>query len=221
MRLSRLTWPGVEGSVLALPLGSTEQHGPHLPLDTDTRIATALADRLADRVPGVIVAPPVPFGASGEHETFPGTVSLGQAALEHGLVELIRSATRWTGKVVLVNGHGGNAEPVGRAVTTLRDEGREVRSWSPVHGGDAHAGRTETSLMLALAPEVVCLDRAELGNRAPLAELIEDIRAGSVRAVSANGVLGDPTGASAENGRALLDRLAEDLTTTVTTWLAA
>lgn len=75
--------------------------------------------------------------------------------------------------------------------------------------------------MLALAPELVSLDRAEPGNRTPLAEIIEDIRAGSVRAVSANGVLGDPTGASAEKGRALLERLAEDLTTTVTTWMAA
>lgn len=216
MRLSRLTWPEVGEPVLAVPLGSTEQHGPHLPLDTDTRIAAALADRLAERVAGVHVAAPIPYGASGEHETFPGTLSVGQSAVEHVLVELARSATRWAGAAIVVNGHGGNAEPIGRAVAALRGEGRDVRTWSPTHGGDAHAGRTETSLMLALAPESVSLDRAEPGNRAPLAELVDDIRATSVRDVSANGVLGDPAGASAEEGETLLDRMAVDLAATVT-----
>lgn len=218
MKLARLTWPGVEASVVAVPLGSTEQHGPHLPLDTDTRIAAALADRLAGRVPGVVVAPPVPFGASGEHESFPGTLSLGQAAVEHALVELVRSAGRWADKMLVVNAHGGNAEPLRRAVATLRSEGRDARSWSPAHGGDAHAGRTETSLMLALAPELVRLDRAAPGNPAPLADLVESIRAGSVRAVSANGVLGDPAGATAREGEAVLDRLVTDLVATVSGW---
>lgn len=219
--LAARSWPEAgDVSLLAVPLGSTEQHGHHLPLDTDTRIAAALAARLAERVPGVVVAPPLPYGASGEHETFPGTLSLGQAALEHALVELVRSATRSIARVLLVNGHGGNAEPLARAVATLRREGRDVRAWHPAAGGDAHAGRTETSLMLALAPELVRLEVAEAGNSAPLSELVDDVRAGSVRAVSANGVLGDPDGAGAEEGHALLARLSDDLVATVTAWTA-
>ena len=78
-------------------------------------------------------------------------------------------------------------------------------------GGDAHAGRTETSLLLALFPDAVHLERAEPGNRRPLAELWPALRAGGVAAVSANGVLGDPTGATAAEGRRLFDRLVSDL----------
>jgi creatinine amidohydrolase len=76
---------------------------------------------------------------------------------------------------------------------------------------DAHAGRTETSIMLALAPEVVRLDLARAGNTAPLAELLTAMRAGSVRAVTGNGVLGDPTGATPEEGRVLLEAMADAL----------
>ncbi len=220
--LGGLTWPDVERSsaVLAVPLGSTEQHGPHLPLDTDTRIAAALAERLAARRADVVVAPPLPYGASGEHETFPGTVSLGTAVLEAALVELVRSASRTFPATVLVNGHGGNAAAVTAAARRLQTEGRRVLVWAPrVEGGDAHAGRVETSLLLALAPGLVRLEAAAAGNPAPLPDLLPAIRAGSVRDVTANGVLGDPAGASAEEGHALLDRLGDDLAATVERWL--
>ena len=79
--LGTLSWPDLDpqrGLLLAVPLGSCEQHGPHLPLDTDTRIAVALADRLAARHAQVVVAPAVAFGSSGEHAGFPGTLSIGQ-----------------------------------------------------------------------------------------------------------------------------------------------
>jgi creatinine amidohydrolase/Fe(II)-dependent formamide hydrolase-like protein len=113
VNLGAAAWPDVEPAshLLAVPLGSCEQHGPHLPLDTDTRIAVALAEGLAARRPDVLVAPAVPYGSSGEHQGFAGTLSIGQDALEHLLVELVRSADGWRG-VVLVNGHGGNAEPL-------------------------------------------------------------------------------------------------------------
>src|SRR5205807_5160572 len=82
----------VSESLLVVPLGSTEQHGPHLPLSTDTDIAVALAERLAARRPHVVVAPALPYGSSGEHAGFAGTLSIGQAALEHVVIELVRSA---------------------------------------------------------------------------------------------------------------------------------
>ena len=225
MRLAGLPWPEVAGrarsSLLVVPVGSTEQHGPHLPLSTDTDLAVALADRLAAARSGVLVAPPLAYGSSGEHAGFPGTLSIGQRALEHVLVEIVRSADAFAG-VVLVSAHGGNAEPVSRAVATLTAEGRRVLAWAPrldpANGVDAHAGRTETSLVLALASASVRLDRAQAGERRPLAELLDTLRAEGVAAVSANGVLGDPAGASADEGAGLLDLLAADLAASVEAW---
>jgi mycofactocin precursor peptide peptidase len=203
------TWPEAEAvRVLFVPLGSTEQHGPHLPLDTDTRIAVAWAEALAAAVAHSAVASALPFGSSGEHEGFAGTVSIGQEATELVLVELVRSATRWVDEVVLVCGHGGNAEPVQRAVTRLRAEGRSVRALFPRLPGDAHAGRTETSLLLHLAPDVVRREAAEAGCTDPLEAMLDRLRTAGVAAVAPNGVLGDPAGASADEGRALFDRLA-------------
>jgi creatinine amidohydrolase len=223
-RLGEWTWPDLwratQRPVVAIPVGSCEQHGPHLPLDTDTRIAVALAEGLATSFdPGdVLVGPALTITASGEHASFPGTLSIGSAVMEQVLVELVRSAD-WSGGVVLVNGHGGNAEAVQRAVRLLTGEGRRVLPWWPrVRGGDAHAGHTETSLMLALAPELVDLPAAAPGNTAPLADLADELRAGGVRAVSRNGVLGDPAGASATHGRALLTKLIIDLVAAVDEW---
>jgi mycofactocin system creatininase family protein len=210
-----------DGVLLAVPVGSTEQHGPHLPLSQDTDLAVALCGRLAGLRPDVVVAPPLAYGASGEHEGFAGTLSIGCEALELVVVELCRSATATFEAVVLVSTHGGNAGPVGRARRRLEGEGRRVLVWSPRWEGDAHAGRVETSLALALHPELVDLDRAEAGDRRPLAELLPLLRERSVRAVSPNGVLGDPAGASAAEGRRLLEDLAGDLAATVASWLAA
>jgi creatinine amidohydrolase len=207
-------WPDVAersaSTVLAVPLGATEQHGPHLPLSTDTDIAVALARRLAEARPHVLVAPALPYGSSGEHSGFPGTLSIGQRAVELVIVELVRSADAFAG-VVLVSAHGGNAEPVARAVATLAREGRRVVRWSPARYRDAHAGRSETSLMLAIDPGRVRLEAAQVGVTEPLPQLLGALRTGGVRAVTANGVLGDPSMASAEEGRALLDALAGDL----------
>ena len=223
-RLADLTSPDVAAlagadGVLAVPLGSTEQHGPHLPLSTDTDVAVALCEELATRR-GVIVAPAVAYGSSGEHAGFAGTLSIGQAALELLLVELVRSASESFAHVLLVSGHGGNAEPVRRAIATLRGEGREVLAFFPAWDGEPHAGRVETSLLLALRPEMVLLARAEAGDTRPLTEIMPLLRAGGVRAVAPNGVLGDPRGATNEEGRDLLAALAVDLTRAVDAWLA-
>lgn len=202
-------------SLLAVPLGATEQHGPHLPIGTDTLVASALADRLAAQRGDVIVAPGVAYGSSGEHAGFAGTLSIGAPATTTLVVEVGRSADAFRG-VVLVCGHGGNAAAVGKAVSTLRAEGRDVLAWFPsVGGGDAHAGRTETSLLLALAPELVRGDAAEPGERRSLAELLPALQAGGVASVSPNGVLGDPTGASAEEGARLLAALTAQLVAAV------
>jgi len=221
-RLAALAWPEAAsvaaGAILAVPVGSTEQHGPHLPLGTDSDVATALAERLAAARADVLVAPVLPYGSAGEHAAFPGTLSIGAAALELVVVELVRSASAFAG-VVLVSGHGGNAEPLAAAVARLRAEGRAVLAWSPrIAGGDAHAGRTETSLLLALAPGAVRLRAAEAGDVRPLAAVMGELRRRGVAAVSRNGVLGDPRGASAAEGRRILDDLSADLVAAVEAW---
>ncbi|RJO68213.1 mycofactocin biosynthesis peptidyl-dipeptidase MftE [Nocardia panacis] len=216
-----LTWPEAGargGAILAVPVGATEQHGPHLPLSTDTDVALALCRRVSAARPQVLVAPAIPYGASGEHADFPGTLSIGQAALELVLVELCRSATASFARIVLVNGHGGNIEPLRRAVALLRAESRDVRAYSPRGYSDPHAGRSETALCLAIDPAGVRLDRAEKGVTAPLSELMPRLMAEGVRAVSPNGVLGDPTGATAAEGRALLDRSTDDLLDRLRLW---
>jgi mycofactocin precursor peptide peptidase len=224
-RLADLAWPEVErraeaGTVLAVPLGATEQHGPHLALSTDTEVAVALCERLAAARGDVLVAPAMAYGSSGEHAGFAGTLSIGQAALELLVVELVRSATETFDATVLVSAHGGNTEPVLRAVEQLRSESREVLLFTPQWKGDPHAGRVETSLMLALRPATVQMRLAVEGDLRPMSQTWDLLRAGGVRAVSASGVLGDPTGATAAEGQQLLDTLADQLVRDVAGWRA-
>jgi creatinine amidohydrolase len=193
------------GAILLVPLGSTEQHGPHLPLTTDTDIALAIATGAAQRLDRLVVAPSLAYGSSGEHQGFAGTLSIGGDATELVLVELARSATVDFERVVMVCAHGGNSVPLRRALTLLATEGRPVTAWSPPwSGGDLHAGRTETSVMLAIDPTRVRMGRAEAGDPRSIDTLLPLLRRQGVRGISANGVLGDPTGASADEGHRLL-----------------
>ncbi|MFC7497173.1 MULTISPECIES: mycofactocin biosynthesis peptidyl-dipeptidase MftE [unclassified Nocardioides] len=209
MRLGGATSFETTGAGLVLvPLGSIEQHGPHLPLDTDTVIAVAVAEAVAAEAPsswgGTWVAPPISYGSSGEHQSFPGTSSVGTDALTHQLVELVRSLRTWADRVVFVNAHGGNV-----AALNASDE----IAWVPcaTEEVDLHAGFTETSLMLHLRPGSVRLDRAEAGNTQPLSEIVPAMMAGGIAAVSANGVLGDPAGASAAEGERVLKAMVADV----------
>ncbi len=216
--LAEATWPQVVGVDLVLvPLGSVEQHGPHLPFETDSVIAEAVASAVADEVAAaegahVVVVPALKIGASGEHQSFAGTCSIGAEALRVVLVELVRSIRTWASRVVIVNGHGGNLAALAAAVRQLRTEGHDV-AWvgCAVDGGDAHAGFAETSLMLHLAPQQVRPERAEAGNVAPLSALMERLEQGGVGAVSPNGVLGDPAGATADEGARMFSAMVESL----------
>lgn len=209
MELAPTPWPDLlDRPNVLVPIGSLEQHGPHLPLDTDTVIATAAARGAIERSPGWMLAPPLTYTASGEHQGFAGTCSIGTAALVNMLVELVRSMSLWAGRIVFVNAHGGNLTALRQAIGQLTAEGHDV-AWvaCATENIDLHAGRTETSLMLHLQPGNVRLHLAEAGNTAPLGEILEPMLTGGVRAVSANGVLGDPEGASASEGAAILDEL--------------
>ncbi len=210
------TWSQVanrESTILLLPLGSCEQHGPHLPLDTDTQIAQHLCVQAAQQDNRILIAPSLSITASGEHAGFPGTLSIGTDALTQVLIEIVRSAD-WCNGVVFVNGHGGNADAVAAAARTLTSEHRNVAAWWPrIEHGDAHAGASETSIMLAINPALVNMAKAEAGSTTPISEISAQLRSGGVRAVSTNGVLGDPTTATSEHGHNLLSQLTHDLVT--------
>lgn len=219
--LGGLASPDVpHAGTVVVALGSVEQHGPHLPVDTDGRVAAWLAEQLTARRPQLLLAPAVPYGASGEHEAAPGTVSIGAAALHHLLVELGRSVSRWADRLLVVNGHGGNLGALTAAVAQLRAEQRDVAWWTPhLDGADAHAGRTETSLLLHLAPHLVHRDRIEIGDTRPLVELLPALQRHGVIGVSPNGVLGDPTRASPADGERWSEELVGQLVAATDAWL--
>lgn len=208
--LHEMAWPDVpRRSTVLVPVGATEQHGPHLPLDTDTAIAIAVADGAALRVPGrVLVAPPLNFGSSGEHQSFAGTISIGSEVLRLLVVELVRSMSSWAERVVFINAHGGNIFALSEAVLQLRAERHNV-SWLPciAEGSDLHAGMTETSLMLHIRPHAVQLERSVVGDTRPAAEILPALIAGGISSVAPSGVLGDPSAASAAAGVLLLDHM--------------
>jgi creatinine amidohydrolase len=207
MDLGGATWPEVEatgrGQVLAVPVGSLEQHGPHLPLDTDTRIAVALADRLAAVLPGVAVGPALPYGASGEHAGFPGTLVVRHEVVAELVVELVRSARSSFAGVVVISAHGGNGQGLSMADARCRAEGDALLVWKAVVHNDEGA---------------VHIDVAERGCTEPLEAIMPRLRAEGVRPISSNGVLGDPQGANAAEGRVLLDELAGALVDAVQSW---
>lgn len=211
-------WTNVDCPGLLVPVGSIEQHGPHLPVETDVVIAQAVASAVAEQLDSAdcLVAPALPYGSSGEHAGFAGTVSIGTAVLHQVLVELVRSVADWANWVVFVNGHGGNAIALREAVNQLRYEKHRV-GWVPcaVPGADAHAGFTETSLMLHLQPERARLERAVVGDTRPVAQVMTLLRTDGVRAVSASGVLGDPTGANSSDGERMFDFMVRDVASRV------
>lgn len=209
----------MSSALVVLSVGSWEQHGPHLPLDTDTRIAHTLASNLADRVTECVLGPTISVTSSGEHAGFPGTLSIGGPVLVDMLVELARSAD-WADGLVIVNGHGGNVGYLAEVHERLTAEARHVLIWSPplVDPEDSHAGYVETSVMLAIDPRNVRTDEIAEGPTLHLDEILVRMRLDGVRSVSPSGVLGNPQRANRELGQQLLSSWTEHLVSTVTAW---
>ncbi|GAA2227620.1 creatininase family protein [Herbiconiux moechotypicola] len=206
-----------------LPFGALEQHGPHLPLGTDTATASAVARRLAERLDGVLL-PPVHYGDTWNNAGYPGTVGLSPATVTAIAVDLGRALVGSGARgLVIVNGDWGNRLPLASAVRILNDEGvlpaialdypgmaeaiELVRESVPAAPGLNHAEEVETSIMLALEPELVRRERFV----AEYPEFPSDfgVRPMQLHGFSASGVFGDPATASAEKGQAILGATVE------------
>ena len=203
--------------IVLLALGSWEQHGAHLPFDTDTVIIESVVDAAIRSVDPentqFSVVPTIGVTASDEHNGFAGTLSIGTNALSDAVVSIARSAS-WARGICIVNGHGGNSDALKLVHSALDYENIRHSIWSlPYYeGADMHAGHTETSLMLHLAPGTVRMDLAEVGAVGDSEMLIERMRAGGIKEVSSNGVVGDPTNATAAHGATMLSFYADHLT---------
>lgn len=204
--------------ILILALGSWEQHGAHLPFDTDTVIIDAVVSQSLQQLDQhsemFTVAPTIPISASDEHGGFSGTLSTGTQALADSLVAISRSSS-WTRGICIVNGHGGNADALRLVHEALNFEKIRHSIWSLPNydGADMHAGHTETSLMLHINSEAVQMHVATPGATGDSRELIAQMRIGGVQSVTTNGILGDPTTATEEDGRNILQLYVSSLTT--------
>jgi creatinine amidohydrolase/Fe(II)-dependent formamide hydrolase-like protein len=227
--VAHMTWEEARdrfraAEIALLPVGSTEQHGPHLPLDTDTYDAEFLAIEAARRVgaPRPLVLPAIAYGVAYHHMDFPGTVAVSPDVLSRLVVEVGMSVARHgITKLVIVNGHGGNvpalryaAQIVNRdaRIFTCVDSGEtsdaEVQSYIET-ANDVHGGEYETSTSLATRPHLVRADRLRRSVPRFSSKYLDFTERNSVEwyartaRLSDSGVLGDPTRASREKGEKL------------------
>lgn len=240
-----MTWPAIkaaaaQGRVAVVPVATIEDHGRHLPIDTDLRLCLAVCEeavsRAADRA---VLVPAINHGFSPHHMDFPGPITIGaQTFIAYG-VNVGRSlAQHGFRRILIVNGHGSNTpfvDIIARLVILetgalaaavnywaapgVRTVAEELRESDPV-GGMNHACEFETSLYLALRPDLVDMAQAarDLSHR-PSANYWSDLVAGDGplammepwSALSESGVMGDPTKATAEKGRRLLEAAANGI----------
>jgi creatinine amidohydrolase len=234
MLWSELTWseiPGVLdncGHAAILPVGATEQHGPHLGCGVDTVIAEKLCSAVAHKI-GLPMLPAMPYGCSlGHSQRWPGTIAL-QPIL---LIELVKQIGDWAyhsgiRRLFIVNAHVTNAAPLRCVLEMLRAEhddmmvavintatlSERVRQFHSADAADWHANDAETSLMMAIAPEGVRPDKIKDADDPD--RTCGCIFPHPVNRTSLNGVTGKPSQASAEKGRMWFDWLVEDLSTLV------
>lgn len=227
MRLDEHTWTEADAAdvdVALLPVGSTEQHGPHAPLGTDAFTAETVAEAAADAYDGTaVVAPTVAVGVSEEHRQFTGTMWVSADTFRAYVREAAQSlASHGWERVVLVNGHGGNVAAVGEVAARLTRDGDCYTvpfTWFDAvgeHSADmGHAGPLETAFLRHECPELVREDRVEAAREGASDHWGEwqshTNLAHDSAEFSENGVVGDPTEGDAERGADLLDAARDSL----------
>jgi creatinine amidohydrolase len=236
--IERMTSPQVKEAVkqgystVLVAVGSNEQHGPHLPTGTDSLIGDKLMDEAARRVGNVLVAPTIRVGASEHHMAYPGTITLREEVLEEIIVDYCRSLARHGFKTIMVvPTHGGNIETVARAAERLKRESLsanavslsdetsylsaivEVSSKLDITPGEAgtHAGHLETSIVLAVHPDIVDMDKATRGLVEMGYDTRDKLHEVGMHELSPTGILGDATKSTAEAGEDYVEFMASAL----------
>ena len=232
MKLAELTWPDLEqvsrDTVVIYPIAAFEQHGPHLPFITDTAEVQAIVDRLDAEIPDEILCLPAQWlGYSPHHMRFKGTVTARSETHINMIFDTVSSmVSAGFGKIAIVNGHGGNIANMNVALQRLLEECPEAKvygtSWfiygevgeireAGPHGwGDA--GEMETSVMMALHPDLVREDRLQKDGHPPRGELAAQVaRYRWMHESTDRGVYGDPTFGTAEKGERFLSAAVEVL----------
>ncbi len=233
--LADLSWPEVQEilpqvKIVLIPVGSLEQHGPNIAEQSDHRLAFEVSKRVSARLyPRVLVTPPLPFGVSHHHMRFPGTITLEPETFIAVLRDVVKSLARHgLKKFLFVNGHGGNEATLGVAVVKIQEEvsaeflgscsyWRLAEDLVRERLGDrlyGHACEFETSVAMALAPDIVKVGALARGEfREAAVELREKARRFGITIapyfdeLTANGVFGDGTRASAEFGQEIAERV--------------
>lgn len=219
------------GVIAVLPVGAVEQHGAHLPLLTDTILATGVARRIAEGA-GALLLPAIAYGDAWTAEGWAGTLSLSPDTLRHAVLDIGRGLKRMGVRgLVTVNGHFGNREPIGLAARALAEQGfpvlhldyprldaiaAKVVESAPAGPGFYHADEVETSMLLRLAPDAVRMERAvpeypdfpELFGHEPM----------HLSSFNRSGVFGDPRPATAEKGERLIAAIATESLRLITLW---
>lgn len=231
LRLEELTWTNVKTAMdsgfdtVVFAVGSTEQHGPHLPLASDTLMGEWLADATARRLGHALVGPTLRIGCSQHHLAFPGTISIDPATLRDLLVSygktLLNHGFR---RAIVIPSHGGNFQVVSEAVAELNkqlpekhvitfadlnlliDASHKLSSEFGITPGasGAHAGEFETSILLFMRPDLVDMGRAQEGFTGEIGPLIPDLLKHGLARVTANGILGDGRLGDASRGEKYL-----------------
>jgi creatinine amidohydrolase len=239
IRMEEMTWPDIRSAMdrgfltAVVAVGSTEQHGPHLPTMTDTRIGDAVAERVARKLGNTLQARTIPVGVSEHHLAFGGTVSIKPETLTLLLRDYIDSLARCGfRRIIILPLHGGNFATAKQAIDSAKGAypGVEVTGYANLPGllaalnatsaefgvsaddAGAHAGENETSIMMALEPSLVVRDRFAAGYVGPVGDAeFKVIFERGMPALTQSGVLGDPRSASREKGEIYIERLADFL----------
>ncbi len=227
MILAKMRWPEVEAldreTTVLIPTGSIEQHGPHLPLETDTRLVTAVAEAVEKRTP-ILLTPTIWLGCSAHHLGFAGSLTASFPGYQSSIESVVRSLIpHGFRRFYVLNGHGGNASPNDVALRTLKTEFpnlalggsgyyafavEAVRAQMTGPQKDLrHADEAEASLMLHVAPDLVRLEEAYDDGLFPTPLVIGLVE--PFDAITEKGALGYPSYATAEKGRAIFEAAVE------------
>jgi creatinine amidohydrolase len=238
--MEEMNWVDIKKAIndgfktVVIGVGSSEQHGPHLPTQTDALIADVMVNLIAQNLKNALQAQTIRVGCSDHHLPFPGTISLRKSTLKALIHDYIESLQKHGFEnIIFIPTHGGNFNPIKEAIEEVRERFPKIKIFAytdlmgfvnaldkiainlniTIQEAGAHAGEVETSQMLALAEDLVVRERFQPGYLGDLGdEEVEMLFNKGMPSLSEIGVIGDPTKASKKNGKIYIEKIVEFLT---------